>query len=61
MTGDKDAFIDIVPSFGSKVKLGNGEYVEVESRVQNLRMVTLFNLRIKSTEFLTQEEKLLLL
>jgi transposase InsO family protein len=32
MTGDKDAFIDIVPSFGSKVKLGNGEYVEVEGK-----------------------------
>jgi predicted amidophosphoribosyltransferase len=32
MTGDKDAFIDIVPTFGSKVKLGNGEYVEVEGK-----------------------------
>lgn len=32
MTGDKEAFIDIDPSFGSKVKLGNGEFVEVEGK-----------------------------
>ena len=32
MTGDKNAFIDVDPSFGSKVKLGNGEYVEVEGK-----------------------------
>jgi len=90
MTGDKEAFIVIDPSFGSKVKLGNGEFVEVEGK-GNIRvatkqgckvihdtlyvpkldenlllgnfwsMVILFNLRIKSAEFLIQKEELLLL
>lgn len=32
MTGDKDAFISMNPSFSSKVKLRNGEYVEVEGK-----------------------------
>src|ERR1051325_11706261 len=30
MTGQKEAFINIGSSFGSKVKLGNGEHVEVK-------------------------------
>ena len=32
MMRDKDAFIDMDSSFGSKVKLGNGEFVEVEGK-----------------------------
>jgi len=32
MMGDKDAFIDMNSSFCLKVKLGNGEYVEVEGK-----------------------------
>jgi len=32
MTGDKEAYIGIDPSFGSKVKLRNGEFVEVEGK-----------------------------
>ena len=30
MTGDDDAFMDMDSSFNSKVKLGNGDYVEVK-------------------------------
>ena len=32
MTGDKDAFLGMDSSFSSKVKLGNGEYVEVKGK-----------------------------
>ncbi|KAK2398761.1 putative mitochondrial protein [Trifolium repens] len=32
MTGKKEAFINIDSSFGSKVKLGNGEHVEVKGK-----------------------------
>jgi len=32
MTRDKDAFINMKSSFGSKVKLDNGEYIEVEGK-----------------------------
>ena len=32
MTGDKEAYIGIDPSFSSKVKLRNGEFVEVEGK-----------------------------
>ncbi|XP_058778609.1 uncharacterized protein LOC131652681 [Vicia villosa] len=32
MTGQKEAFINIDSSFGSKVKLGNGEHVEVKGK-----------------------------
>ena len=32
MMRDKNAFVDMGSSFGSKVKLGNGEYVEVEGK-----------------------------
>ncbi|XP_050909881.1 uncharacterized protein LOC127123725 [Lathyrus oleraceus] len=32
MTGKKEAFININSSFGSKVKLGNGEHVEVKGK-----------------------------
>lgn len=32
MMGDKDIFIDIDPSFDSKVRLENEEYVEVKDK-----------------------------
>lgn len=32
MTGKKEAFINIDSSFGSKVKLGNGEHVKVKGK-----------------------------
>jgi len=32
MIGDKEVFVNMDPSFASKVKLGNREYVEVEDK-----------------------------
>jgi len=39
MIGDKEAYVNMDSSFASKVKLDNGEYVEVEDK-DNIRGTT---------------------